>query len=105
MLLAVGTRFQAYNTMNWKMQLPPTILHVNIEADEFNKNYPATVALHGDAKAVLTDLTALLDGRSGTEPGWAERGAADETGRHCPATGQHRTAHGDSGRGAAGLGT
>ena len=72
-LLAVGTRFQAYNTMNWKMQLPPTILHVNIEADEFDKNYPATVALHGDAKAVLTDLTALLDGRSGTEPGWAER--------------------------------
>lgn len=72
-LLAVGTRFAGPNTMNWTLQLPPTIVHIDIDGGELDRNYPAAVGINADAKAALGDLIAQLDGRRGAEAGWEER--------------------------------
>jgi acetolactate synthase-1/2/3 large subunit len=58
------------------MQLPPKIIHIDVDADEFNRNYPAAVAVLGDAKASLKAIIASLDGRSASAPDWCERVSA-----------------------------
>jgi acetolactate synthase-1/2/3 large subunit len=55
-LLAVGTRFGATDTDQWKLPLPSTIVHVDADPDELNRNVPAEVAVAGDAKVVLGEL-------------------------------------------------
>jgi benzoylformate decarboxylase len=47
--------------------VPPglKIIHLDIDAWELGKNYPAAVAILGDPKATLPDLVALLDERMG----------------------------------------
>lgn len=75
-LLAVGTRFQAPNTQNWRMKLPPTIIHVNIDREEFNRNYPAAVGIEADAKEALREIIGALR-TSSTEPAWRDRVLAD----------------------------
>ncbi|MSQ27406.1 MAG: thiamine pyrophosphate-binding protein [Dehalococcoidia bacterium] len=72
-LLAVGTRFQGFNTQTYRMRLPSAIVHVDIDADEFNLNYPAAATVHSDAKAALQEIIAVLDGRASAEDGWRER--------------------------------
>src|SRR5205807_9116227 len=61
-LLAVGTRFGATDTGQWKLPLPSTIVHIDADADELNRNVPAEVALTGDAKIVLSQLLRELEG-------------------------------------------
>ncbi len=68
-LLAVGTRFAEIPTGSYGWQPPPNLIHVDINPRVFNANYPAAVALEGDAGAVLADLAAAL----GTVPAGAER--------------------------------
>ena len=72
-LLAVGTRFQGPNTQNWKLPLPKSIIHINIDPDEIGRNYPAAVGLVGDAKGVLKDLLDTLGERVSTDEGWGLR--------------------------------
>jgi acetolactate synthase-1/2/3 large subunit len=79
-LLAVGTRFQGPNTQNWRMKLPPTIIHVDADSEEFNRNYPAAVALHGDGKACLRLMINALDNRESADPDWCERVSAARDG-------------------------
>lgn len=57
-LLAVGTRFGELATGSFGIRVPPALVHVDIDPDVFSVNYPAAVALEGDAHAVLS---ALLD--------------------------------------------
>ena len=99
-LLAIGTRFQAPNTQNWRMKLPETIIHVNIDREEFNRNYPAAVGIEADAKEALREIIGALEHvaqasspanivpgsagpgsagilAAGAEPGWRERVLAD----------------------------
>ncbi len=57
-LLAVGTRFAEIATGSFGVTVPPNLIHVDINPQVFNANYPAAVTLEGDAVAVLT---ALLD--------------------------------------------
>ncbi|MBN8473374.1 thiamine pyrophosphate-binding protein [Sulfuritalea sp.] len=57
-LLAVGTRFAEIATGSFGVTVPPNLIHVDINPQVFSANYPAAVALEGDAVAVLT---ALLD--------------------------------------------
>ena len=49
-LLAVGTRFGATDTGQWKLELPSAIIDVDADAEELNRNVPAEVAVTGDAK-------------------------------------------------------
>ena len=87
-LVAVGTRYQGPNTENWKMPLPGTIVQIDVVPERSALNYEATVAVRGDAAAVVRAMLAGLDDeRLGVEEGWPERvagaaGAARSRLRH-----------------------
>ncbi len=68
-LLAVGTRFAEIPTGSYGYEPPADLIHVDINPRVFGANYPAAVALEGDARAVLRALAAAL----GTAPGAAGR--------------------------------
>ena len=60
-LLAVGCRFVDWSSSSFRQgvtyAIPPTrLIHLDIDASEIGKNYPAEVGLVADAKAGLTDL-------------------------------------------------
>jgi acetolactate synthase-1/2/3 large subunit len=59
-LLAVGTRFAEIPTGSFGAVVPANLVHVDIDPAVFNANYPARVALGGDAGVVLTALLAEL---------------------------------------------
>ena len=59
-LLAVGTRFAEIPTGSYGYEPPANLIHVDINPRVFGANYPAAVALEGDARAVLKDLAASL---------------------------------------------
>jgi acetolactate synthase-1/2/3 large subunit len=64
-VLAVGTDFDGTNTQNWKMPAPPALIAVNVDETEASKNYAADLALIGDARAVLEQLTPRVAERPG----------------------------------------
>ena len=68
-LLAVGTRFAEIPTGSFGYEPPANLIHVDINPRVFGANYPAAVALEGDARAVL----AALIGSLGLVTGSAER--------------------------------
>ncbi|BAO30461.1 thiamine pyrophosphate-binding protein [Sulfuritalea hydrogenivorans] len=59
-LLAVGTRFAEIATGSFGVTVPPNLIHADINPAVFSANYPAAVALEGDAAAVLTALLEEL---------------------------------------------
>ncbi len=62
-LLAVGTRFGEIATGSFGVDVPKDLIHCDINAAVFDRNYPAAVRLAGDARAVLTALLAELQRR------------------------------------------
>jgi acetolactate synthase-1/2/3 large subunit len=67
-LLALGTRFDDRPTSSWipgmTYSIPPTrLIHVDIEASEIGRNYPAEVGIVGDIELVLRQLLAALEGQ------------------------------------------
>ena len=59
-MLAVGTRFAEIPTGSYGYDPPANLIHVDINPRVFGANYPAAVALEGDARAVLAALIELL---------------------------------------------
>ena len=59
-LLALGTRFSEIPTGSFGAQVPTDLVHVDIDASVFGANYPARVAVEGDACAVLSELLSEL---------------------------------------------
>jgi acetolactate synthase-1/2/3 large subunit len=64
-VLAVGARFSDNHTAMWRSKLvydiPRTkIIHVNVDASEIGRNYPAEVGAVADAGSFLEDLIAAL---------------------------------------------
>ena len=57
-LLSIGTSFNEWGTHTWDSRLMPTkaLIQIDIDHLECGNNYPFTVALVGDAKAVVTEL-------------------------------------------------
>ncbi|MFN8523702.1 MAG: thiamine pyrophosphate-binding protein [Chloroflexota bacterium] len=72
-LIAVGTRFIGGDTRNWTVELPDTIVHLDVDDEELGRNYPVTVGVQTDARLGLAALLQALDGVSNTQPGWRER--------------------------------
>jgi acetolactate synthase-1/2/3 large subunit len=66
-MLAVGTRFGEIATGSYGYEPPANLIHVDINPDVFDANYPARVALEGDAGAVLRRLLAELPAIPGSE--------------------------------------
>ena len=63
-LLAVGVRFSELATGSYGMEIPANLIHVDINPDVFHKNYPATVAIEGDASEVLELIAGKLEKRA-----------------------------------------
>ena len=59
-LLAVGTRFAEIPTGSYGWNVPAHLVHVDINPRVFHANYPAAVALEGDARALLSPLRDAL---------------------------------------------
>lgn len=55
-LLAIGVRFAELATGSYGMNVPEQLIHIDINPQVFHKNYPATLAIEGDAHAILTAL-------------------------------------------------
>jgi acetolactate synthase-1/2/3 large subunit len=67
-LLAVGCRFSQLTTGSWSLPKPPALAHIDIDAEEIGRHYPATLGLHADAAEALR---LLLDAMSPTRrPCW-----------------------------------
>ncbi len=60
-MLAVGTRFNAVDTVNWSLQLPEQLIQIDIDEAELNKNYRCKVGIVGDARAVLRQVIQKLE--------------------------------------------
>jgi acetolactate synthase-1/2/3 large subunit len=58
-LLAVGTRFGEIPTGSFGARVPENLIHVDIDPAVLGRNYPAKVAIEGDARATLE---AILEG-------------------------------------------
>jgi acetolactate synthase I/II/III large subunit len=59
-LIAVGARFAELATGSYGMQIPDRLIHIDINPQVFDKNYPASVAITADAADALTRLVAAL---------------------------------------------
>jgi acetolactate synthase-1/2/3 large subunit len=71
-IVAVGARFSDNHTAMWRSglvyDLPKTkIIHVNVDASEIGRNFPAEVGAVADAGSFLEDLSAAL-GPDGVAP-------------------------------------
>jgi acetolactate synthase-1/2/3 large subunit len=54
-VLAIGCRFTQASTGSWKLQLP-ALAHIDIDAAEIGRHYPATLGMQADAKEALRVL-------------------------------------------------
>jgi len=63
-LLAIGTRFAEIGTGSFGVTVPENLIHIDINPKVFNANYPAKVAIEGDASLVLTELLVALKKQS-----------------------------------------
>lgn len=79
-LLAVGTRFAEIPTGSFSMQVPECLIHIDINPQVFSANYPARIAIEGDAARILPVLLeavrALKPQAEGASP--AQRIARDK---------------------------
>ena len=55
-MLAVGTRFGEIATGSYGVVVPENLVHIDINPKVLNANYPAKVAIEGDAQAILPVL-------------------------------------------------
>lgn len=62
-LLAVGVRFSELATGSYGIQPPKNLIHIDINANVFHKNYKAAIAIQGDATSVLKAIWQELDAR------------------------------------------
>lgn len=79
-LLAVGTRLGGGSTANWTLELPP-LIHLDVDPAVINLNYPADLAIVGDARVSLGHLyESLIDGGARADGQWAAtaRGLAEQ---------------------------
>jgi acetolactate synthase I/II/III large subunit len=55
-MLAIGCRFSEVGTASYGFTPPPNLIHVDINPDVFNRNFPARVAIAADAAVFLREL-------------------------------------------------
>jgi len=59
-MLAVATRFSEIGTASFGVEPPDNLIHVDINPNVFNANYPAAITIEGDADTVLRALLQEL---------------------------------------------
>ncbi len=66
-LLAVGVRFSEIPTGSYGVKVPDNLIHIDINPEVFDKNYPTAVAIEADAGYALQALVEALE-QSGHTP-------------------------------------
>lgn len=59
-MLAVGTRFGEIATASYGVNPPQNMIHIDINKDVFNANYPASITIEGDARVILAEMLKQL---------------------------------------------
>jgi len=67
-MLEVGTRFAEIATGSFGVTVPANLVHLDINPNVFNANYPAKVAIEADARAGLGMLLEALQERGAPRP-------------------------------------
>jgi acetolactate synthase-1/2/3 large subunit len=82
-LLAIGCRFGEVTTAGFGIEPPADLIHVDIEPEVFNRNFPAKLAISGDARLFVEALIGLIEGNRPWERLAADiaRGQAEVVGR------------------------
>jgi len=62
LIIVVGSKLPQYATYNWKLLENKNIIHIDIDPEELERNFPALLKLAGDAKETLRKLHYLLSG-------------------------------------------
>jgi acetolactate synthase-1/2/3 large subunit len=93
-MLAVGTRFGEIPTGSFSAVVPSALVHVDIDPQAFDANYPARVKIAGDARTVLAALAAELR----KHPGKAEGGLKQQIARDKQAYRDEWYSHDSKGR-------
>jgi acetolactate synthase-1/2/3 large subunit len=97
--LAIGCRFSEVGTGSYGLSIPGPLIHVDINSEVFNRNYPAALAIAADAREFLTALLrelhpptrppaippsrppafppAIASGHAAVRAGWLERSSQD----------------------------
>ncbi|MCW7505149.1 thiamine pyrophosphate-binding protein [Leptospira paudalimensis] len=59
-LLAIGTRFSEIATGSFGVTIPKNLIHIDINPNVLNTNYPAKIGIVGDSKIILPELAKEL---------------------------------------------
>ena len=62
-MLAIGCRFGEVGTGSYSFTPPATLIHVDINPDVFQRNFPAAVAIEADAAVFVSALLPLVTAR------------------------------------------
>lgn len=65
-MLAIGVRFAELATGSYGVEVPENLVHLDINPEVFNANYPAKITLEGDARQILPALLDELKSRKHT---------------------------------------
>jgi thiamine pyrophosphate-dependent acetolactate synthase large subunit-like protein len=68
LVLAIGSDLDGVQTQNFAMPQPPSLVAVNLDAEDAGKNYRVDVLLEGDAAEVTAALTDRLPERGSLDP-------------------------------------
>ncbi len=70
LLLVFGSKLGAMETNYQRMPMPKTLVRVDVDANEINRNYAPTVAVVGDARVTADQMLASLRQRDVRKAGW-----------------------------------
>lgn len=59
--LALGCRFSEVGTGSWSFEPPGPLVHVDVDPEVFDRNFPAELAVHADARLFVEGLLERLD--------------------------------------------
>jgi acetolactate synthase-1/2/3 large subunit len=65
LVLAVGTRFQAGDTANGTLKLPPKLVHLDADPGVIGRNYAPSIGICGDARLGLEGLSKRAPSANG----------------------------------------
>ena len=63
-MLVVGASLPYRITRGTGLRLPPHLIHIDIDAGVFGKNYPASLTINADARSALSQLLQILGGKT-----------------------------------------
>jgi thiamine pyrophosphate-dependent acetolactate synthase large subunit-like protein len=70
--LAIGTGLGLRTTLNGTLPLPDSLVHIDLDPEEFDKRYKADVAIQADAAESLRALIENIKSNGGPKDQWSE---------------------------------